>query len=423
MEDKKNNYFENISSTLWNDWNWQLKNRISKIEELEEIVNLTKGEKQGIQKALRHLRMAITPYYASLMNIDDPSCPIRLQAIPSFREVNKSKHDLEDPLSEDTDSPAPGITHRYPDRVLFIVTDQCSMYCRHCTRRRIAGSTDRQRPYHELEKGIDYIKNTPAVRDVLISGGDGLLIPDETLDKIIKELRDIPHVEIIRIGTRAPVVLPQRITDELVEMLKKYHPIWVNTHFNHPAEFTSETKTAVSKLANAGIPLGNQSVLLRGVNDCTNVMKKLVHELVKIRIRPYYLYQCDLSQGIEHFRTPVSRGVEIIESLRGHTSGLCVPTYVIDAPGGGGKIPVSPQYLISQSPNKVVLRNYEGVIATYNEPEFSGGREGECNCEICKEKAGKNKEESTGINELLSGNSTSLEPENLKRKKRRKNNY
>ena len=257
-----------------------------------------------------------------------------------------------DPLAEDTDSPVPGLTHRYPDRVLFLITDMCSMYCRHCTRRRFAGQKDQKMPQDRIDLAIEYIRQNEEIRDVLLSGGDALLVSDEILEDIIKRLREIEHVEIIRLGTRTPVVLPQRITQEFVDMLKKYHPIWLNTHFNHYDEITMESKAAIDRLANAGVPLGNQSVLLKGVNDSVEVMKKLVQRLAYIRVRPYYIYQCDLSLGIEHFRTPVSKGIEIIEGLRGHTSGYCVPTFVVDAPGGGGKIPVMPNYVISQAPVK-----------------------------------------------------------------------
>ncbi|WP_350343576.1 lysine 2,3-aminomutase [Proteinivorax tanatarense] len=404
--------FAGVSKSNWEDWNWQLRNRIGTVEELKEVVSLTKTEEDGIAKCLENLRMAITPYYANLMDKDNPSCPIRKQAIPVGRELDKGESDLEDPLSEDTDSPVPGITHRYPDRILFLVTDQCSMYCRHCTRRRMAGSTDKAMPTSQIDQALQYVRNTPEVRDVLISGGDGLLLSDDKLEYIIKNLREIEHVEIIRIGTRAPVVLPQRITEDLCNMLKKYHPIWLNTHFNHPKELTEESKEALKMLANAGIPLGNQSVLLKGINDCTNIMKELVHQLVKNRVRPYYIYQCDLSNGIEHFRTPVSKGIEIIEGLRGHTSGYAVPTFVVDAPGGGGKIPVMPQYLISQSPEKVVLRNFEGVISSYSQPT---SYEDKCQCEYCVD------EEKEGVEALMSGQRLHLEPTNLKRGKRRGN--
>ncbi|ACB86433.1 lysine 2,3-aminomutase [Natranaerobius thermophilus] len=411
-----NPLFSHVSTQDWQDWNWQLKNRITDLESLKEIINLTDKEEEGIQQALKTLRMAITPYYASLMDKDDPSCPIRRQAVPSSLELNFGDSDLEDPLSEDTDSPVEGITHRYPDRVLFLVTDQCSMYCRHCTRRRIAGTTDKAAPKEVVDNAIEYIKNTPRVRDVLISGGDGLIISDERLEYILDQLYKIEHVEIIRIGTRAPVVLPQRITDDLVSILKKYHPVWLNTHYNHPKELTSEAQKALAKLADAGIPLGNQSVLLKGINDCPGTMKNLVHELVKHRVRPYYIYQCDLSQGIEHFRTSVSAGLEIVEHLRGHTSGFAVPTYVVDAPGGGGKIPVMPQYLISQSPESVILRNYEGVIAKYSEPQDKSRGCGKQSCNDCQ----LSDNTATGVTALMEDKEISLEPRNLARRQRRK---
>ena len=354
--------WKDVTPEQWDSWHWQVNNRIDTVEQLKKIINLTKEEEDHITQVLGKFRMGITPYYAAQMDVNDHRCPIRMQAVPTILETHVGKADMVDPLHEDGDSPAPGLTHRYPDRVLFLITDQCSMYCRHCTRRRFAGHQDQSVPQENIDKCIEYIRNHPEVRDVLLSGGDALLVSDEILEYIIKKLREIPHVEIIRIGSRTPVVCPQRITDDLVNMLKKYHPIWLNTHFNHPKEFTPESKEAIRKLADAGIPLGNQTVLLRGVNDCPHVMMKLVHELVKIRVRPYYIYQCDLSLGIEHFRTPVSKGIEIIEALRGHTSGYAVPTFVVDAPGGGGKIPVMPQYMISQSPDKVILRNFEGVI-------------------------------------------------------------
>lgn len=290
------------------------------------------------------------------------------------------------------------------------------MYCRHCTRRRFAGQKDMGVPRDRIDAAIEYIRKSPEVRDVLLSGGDCLLVSDELLEYIIKELRNIPHVEIIRLGTRTPVVLPQRITENLVNMLKKYHPIWLNTHFNHSKEITPESIEACRKLADAGIPLGNQSVLLKGVNDCPHIMKELVHKLVKIRVRPYYIYQCDLSMGIEHFRTKVSKGIEIIEALRGHTSGYAVPTFVVDAPGGGGKIPVMPQYLISQSPSKIILRNYEGIIATYGQPQVI---EEPCNCPTC---TGKIQSDTQGVAELLQGAEIKhLEPRDLQRRQRSNN--
>lgn len=411
MDYKQIPLYKDVSQEQWDDWHWQLKNRITDVETLKKVVNLTTEEEDGIRRCLESLRMAITPYYASLMDPQDPTCPIRRQAVPVAKELNMAATDMDDPLAEDVDSPVPGLTHRYPDRVLLLVTDQCSMYCRHCTRRRMAGATDKAMPGDQVERALEYIRNTPQIRDVLISGGDGLLISDHHLEKIISSLRAIEHVEIIRIGTRVPVVMPQRITEDLVAMLKKYHPVWVNTHYNHPKEITSEAKAALARLADAGIPLGNQSVLLKGVNDCVGVMKTLVHQLVKNRVRPYYIYQCDLSKGIEHFRTSVDKGIEIIEGLRGHTSGYAVPTYVVDAPGGGGKIPVMPQYLISQSPERVVLRNYEGVIATYAQP--ADYKSPDCqDCEYCQE--------SLGVHGLIQGQGISMEPTNLARGRRRK---
>ena len=411
--------FPDVTDEQWNDWKWQVKNRIETLDELKKYVSLTAEEEEGVKQTLKTLRMAITPYYLSLINPDDPHDPIRRQCIPTGLETHQADADLLDPLHEDEDSPTPGLTHRYPDRVLFLITDMCSMYCRHCTRRRFAGQTDKECGVDRIEKALEYIRNTPTVRDVLLSGGDALMVSDKRLEYIISELRKIPHVEIVRLGTRTPVVCPQRITPELCSMLKKYHPIWINTHFNHPNEVTPESSRACEMLADAGIPLGNQSVLLRGVNDCVHVMRKLVHEIVKIRVRPYYIYQCDLSMGLEHFRTPVSKGIEIIEGLRGHTSGYCVPTFVVDAPGGGGKTPVMPQYVISQAPGKVVLRNFEGVITTYTEPtEYHS----ECNCPECQ--AARKREQVAadkavdGVISLLEGERMNIEPKALKRHER-----
>ena len=410
---RRKELFPNVTDEQWNDWKWQVKNRIETLEQLNKYISLTAEEQEGVRKSLETLRMAITPYYLSLIDPNDPNDPVRRQAIPTAAETHISPADLTDPLHEDEDSPVPGLTHRYPDRVLFLITDMCSMYCRHCTRRRFAGQNDCESPSERIQKCIDYIAKTPTVRDVLLSGGDALMVSDKMLESIIQRLRAIPHVEIIRLGSRTPVVCPQRITDDLVNMLKKYHPIWLNTHFNHPNEMTPEASEALAKLANAGIPLGNQSVLLRGVNDCVHVMKRLVHLLVKNRVRPYYIYQCDLSMGLEHFRTPVSKGIEIIENLRGHTSGYAVPTFVVDAPGGGGKTPVMPNYVISQSPNKVILRNFEGVITTYTEPEEY---KQECHCPDCESK----KKIDEGVASLLETDRMALEPNHLARKERNK---
>ena len=410
---RRKELFPNVSDEQWNDWKWQVKNRIETYEELSKYFTFAPEEAEGIKKALAKFRMAITPYYLSLIDPNDPYDPIRRQAIPAGEECNIAPADLNDPLHEDEDSPAPGLTHRYPDRVLFLITDMCSMYCRHCTRRRFAGQKDDESPSERIEKCLAYIEKTPQVRDVLLSGGDCLMVSDQKLEYIIGRLRKIPHVEIVRLGSRTPVVCPQRITPELCEMLKKYHPIWLNTHFNHPNEFTPEAEQALARLANAGIPLGNQTVLLRGVNDCVYVMKKLMHELVRNRVRPYYIYQCDLSMGLEHFRTPVSKGIEIIENLRGHTSGYAVPTFVVDAPGGGGKTPVMPQYVISQSPDKVILRNFEGVITTYTEPrEYHE----DCHCEACQAK----RRVDEGVASLLETDRMALEPSHLMRHERNK---
>ncbi|NCB62372.1 MAG: lysine 2,3-aminomutase [Clostridia bacterium] len=408
--------FPNVSDADWNDWHWQVANRIETLEDLKKYMSLTPEEEEGVKDCLSTLRMAITPYYLSLIDFSDSRDPVRLQAVPTGKETYQAPSDLLDPLHEDEDSPCPGLTHRYPDRCLLLTTDQCSMYCRHCTRRRFAGQHDASVATDQIDKCIEYVRNTPTVRDVLLSGGDVLMLSDEKLEYIIAKLREIPHVEIVRLGSRTPVVCPQRITPELCNMLKKYHPIWLNTHFNHPKEVTAEALKACSMLADAGIPLGNQSVLLAGVNDCVFTMKKLVNQLVQMRVRPYYIYQCDLSMGLEHFRTPVSKGIEIIEALRGHTSGFCVPTFVVDAPGGGGKTPVMPQYVISQSPHKVILRNFEGVITTYTEPEHY---EETCQCDACKaEREGKHLIEKVGVAGLLHGQALSMEPADLDRHKR-----
>lgn len=411
----RNGLFSQVPLEKWNDWHWQVANRIETLEELKKHISLKQEEEEGIKKCLSTLRMAITPYYLSLIDLADPFDPVRRQAIPTQNEVVISPEDLLDPLHEDADSPVKGLTHRYPDRVLFLITDMCSMYCRHCTRRRFAGQNDTACASKQIDDCINYIAAHSEVRDVLLSGGDALMMSDAKLEDIIRRLRLIPHVEIIRLGTRTPVVMPQRITQELCDMLKKYHPIWLNTHFNHPNEITAESSEACRKLADAGIPLGNQSVLLAGVNDCLFVMKKLVHELVKIRVRPYYIYQCDLSMGLKHFRTPVSKGIEIIEGLRGHTSGYAVPTFVVDAPGGGGKIPVMPNYVLSQSPEKVILRNFEGVITAYSQPT---SYKSECHCKDCEQQ----KKGLIGVEKLLLGEAKALEPKDLARIQRKKEN-
>lgn len=410
-----NGLYSNVSEKDWNSFEWQMKNCVRTVEDFEKNgIYLSDSEKESIEKALGKLRMSITPYYLSLIDFSNPFDPIKKQAIPARDELYFAPYEDADPLHEDVDSPCTGLTHRYPDRVLFLITDQCSMYCRHCTRRRFAGHCDQEVSLKQIDACIEYINTHTEVRDVLLSGGDALLASNTKLEYILKKLRAIPHVEVIRIGTRTPVVCPQRITTELCDMLKQYHPIWINVQFNHPREITAESSKACGMLADAGIPLGNQSVLLAGVNDCVHVMRKLVNELVRIRVRPYYIYNCDPSLGLSHFRTPVSKGIEIMESLRGHTSGFCVPTFVVDAPGGGGKIPVMPNYVVSQTPRKIVMRNFEGVITTYTEPEHYSN---ECHCDVCE---GKLKRKSLeGIAYLSEGISQrSLEPVRLERRER-----
>ena len=410
---KKTPLWKNVPESDWNDYQWQLRNVIKDIPTLEKVAVITPQEKKDLQACLKKFTMAITPYYAALMDKKNKGCPVRLQAIPRGLELNTDASDLSDPLHEDVDSPAPGLTHRYPDRVLLLVTNICSMNCRHCTRRRLVGFEDVHMSSANIDRAIEYIRKTPEVRDVLISGGDPLVLTDEMLEGIISKIRAIDHVEIIRLGTRTPVVMPMRITDKLVNMLRKYHPIYVNTHFNHPKELTAEAREACRKLADAGIPLGNQSVLLKGVNDCPQTMKKLVHELLLTRVKPYYIYQCDLSVGISHFRTSVSKGIEIVENLRGHTSGMAVPTFVVDAPGGGGKTPVMPNYLISMNDKRVVLRNYEGVVTTYTEPDgYVSSHE---NCQFCGDDQYKPID---GVAKLLNGGKLTLEPANLMRTRR-----
>lgn len=407
--------YKDVTDEQWNDWKWQMQNIIRDIPTLEKVMKISDEERGELEKCLDKFKMGITPYYAALMDKEDPNCPVRKLAVPMINELNDDVSDLDDPLHEDVDSPVPGLTHRYPDRALLLVTKECSMYCRHCTRRRTVGETDTSTSKDYLEKAFDYIRRTPQLRDIVVSGGDPLMLSDERLDYILGELRKIEHVEVIRLGSRMPVVLPMRITENLVNVIKKHHPVYLNTHFNHPKEVTSEAKKACEMLANNGVSLGNQCVLLRGINDCPNTMKSLMHEVLRIRVRPYYIYQCDLSKGISHFRTPVSKGIEIIENLRGHTSGLAVPTFVVDAPGGGGKIPVMPDYMISQSGKRVILRNYEGVITTYTQPEEYIAHDKE-NCEFCKE---ERLNPIDGVATLLNGEKLTLQPEGLQRHNRK----
>ncbi len=353
----------------WDDWTWQFANRITNTDQLSKILPLSTQRKHEIDECLGSFRMAITPYYASLINPQDPLDPICRQAVPSIEETYTNGNDLCDPLNEEGDSPVPHIVHRYPDRVLFLVTLRCSMYCRHCTRRRAVGEEDRIINEKDLKNALKYIRDHEEIRDVLISGGDPLVMSTEKLEHIIAGIREINHVEIIRIGTRVPVVMPMRITKELTDMLKKYQPIWINTHFNHPNEITPDSIRACEALVDAGIPLGNQSVLLKGINNDAKVMKELLLKLVKMRVRPYYLYQCDLSCGISHFRTTVDEGIEIIHKLQGFISGYAIPKFVIDAPHGGGKVPMNYEYVISKDDKEVVFENYKGEIYHYPQPD------------------------------------------------------
>lgn len=399
----------------WNDWHWQLRNRITTADQLRKYIALLPEEEAVFGDKSFSFRMAITPYYLSLIDPDNPNDPVRLQAIPRVQESYMGASDMADPLHEDGDAPVPGMTHRYPDRVLLLLTDQCAMYCRHCTRRRKAGEHDAPMPKDNVDKAIDYIREHTEIRDVVLSGGDPLTLGDDRLDEILSRLSSIDHVDIVRLGTRTPVVLPMRFTPSLLAVLEKYPFIWLNTHFNHPQEISPEASSALAKIAKAGMPMGNQSVLLAGINDHVDVMKALVHKLVKNRVRPYYIYQCDLSEGIGHFRTPVSRGIEIIESLRGHTSGLCIPTFVVDAPGGGGKIPVMPNYIISQMPGRVILRNYEGFITSYTEPGFEALDESKYR-DFCPSE----RKSCEGVMSLLRGKNVSIGPAETKRNLRRK---
>jgi len=393
----------------WSDWRWQMAHRIRKPEQLfEYFPNLQTYP--DLAPVIGKYPMAITPYYASLIRRADPSDPVFRMSVPQLQELVDPPFLSADPLEECQDMPVPGMVHRYPDRVLVIATTTCSMYCRHCTRKRVAGTRESTISRRRLEQVVAYLTQHPEVTDVIVSGGDPLTMATEQIEMVLDGLRKVPTVQIIRIGTRTPVVLPQRITDELCEMLRRYHPIWINTHFNHPNELTPQSAEACAKLANAGIPLGNQSVLLRGVNDQPQIMEQLCRGLVRMRVRPYYMYQCDLVRGVEHFRTPLSRGMEIMEYLRGRLSGLAIPTFVVDAPHGGGKIPVLPTYVVTQSPSYTVLRNYEGMLIAYPEPY-----------DRCQTSTGKPSEESApGVWELAGGRFSHIQPEKSIRLTRRR---
>ncbi len=406
-----------IPDAQWEDWRWQLSHRLNTLDELSQIIHLTPEEVEGCRS--HHFRVDVTPYFASLIDPDDPNCPIRRQVIPTGKELVAFGGMFVDSLNEDGHSPVPGLVHRYPDRVLMLVTSQCASYCRYCTRSRFVGNPGAQFSRSDYDAQIEYIAQTPQVRDVLLSGGDPLVLPQRILEDLLRRLRAIPHVEIIRIGTRVPVFLPQRVTSDLVAMLRQFHPLWMNVHFNHAKELAPEVAVAVARLADAGIPLGSQTVLLAGINDSPAVIRELMHKLVRNRVRPYYLYQCDPVAGAGHFRTTISKGIEIMESLRGHTSGYAIPTYVVDAPGGGGKIPVMPQYLISQATGKVVLRNFEGFITTYDEPnDYTGHTAARTEQPTLNMQTGQG-----GIADLLSGLADYIKPQGFDAAHQRLGNF
>jgi lysine 2,3-aminomutase len=399
--------YQDVPDDKWNDWRWQLSHRLNTVADFEKVLPLTTSEREALS-AQDLFRVEITPYFISLIDPDDPNDPVRRQVIPTAGEIVPFTGMMEDSLAEDRHSPVPGLVHRYPDRVLMLVTTQCASYCRYCTRSRIVGDPTATFSRAEFELQLEYLRRTPQVRDVLLSGGDPLTLAPKVLEELLARLREIPHIEIIRIGSRVPVFMPMRVTPELCSMLEKYHPLWMNIHVNHPNEITAELADACDRLSRAGIPLGNQSVLLAGVNDCIHVQRQLVHDLVRIRVRPYYLYQCDLVEGAGHFRTPVAKGIEIIEGLRGHTSGYAVPTFVVDAPGGGGKIPVMPNYIITASDHKVALRNYEGYISAYEEPITYTSHDSKT-CRYCQERRSEIGQQ--GVLGLLEGDSLFIKPE------------
>ncbi|MBN1403554.1 MAG: KamA family radical SAM protein [Opitutales bacterium] len=358
-------HWAHIEPEKWNDWVWQLQNRLRSAEDIEKYIHLSEGEREGCMLAGNKLALAITPHFFNLIDGDDPEDPIRRQVIPRIEEMNVAPEERDDPLGEEHDMVAPGLVHRYPDRVLFLVTDRCASYCRYCTRSRLVSNAKGYDFHAEFAQALAYIREHEEVRDVLLSGGDPLLLADRKLDYLLGELRKIEHVEFIRIGSRIPVFLPQRVTPALCDIFKKHGPIFLSIHVNHPRECTRELRDACERLSFAGVVIGNQSVLLRGVNDEPETMKSLVHRLLMMRVRPYYIYQGDLVAGSAHLRADVAKGIDIIRHLRGHTSGYAVPQYVIDAPGGGGKIPVNPEYVLAMNEKEVVLRNYEGRIYRY----------------------------------------------------------
>ncbi len=399
--------YAEVPDEKWNDWRWQLSHRLNSVEEIEKVLSLSDSERNALQTS-GLFRVDITPYFISLIDPDDPNDPVRKQIIPSSDELEAFTAMMEDSLAEDRHSPVPGLVHRYPDRVLMLVTTQCASYCRYCTRSRIVGDPGQTFSRQEFEAQIEYLKKTPQVRDVLLSGGDPLVLAPKILKEILTRLREIPHIEIVRIGSRVPVFLPMRVTRELCDMLEEFHPLWINIHINHPNEISQELAEACDRMARTGIPLGNQTVLMAGINDCVHIQRELVQKMTRIRVRPYYLFQADLVEGAGHFRTPVAKGIEIIEGLRGHTSGYAVPQFMVDAPGGGGKIPVMPNYQISASDHKIILRNFEGYVTTYEEPSKYEAHD-PATCSYCQSKRPEPGQK--GITGLLDGEEMFIKPE------------
>ncbi len=412
----------NVAPEDWSDWHWQMRNRIRDIHKLKlYLPSLTRrysplspseGKLDELERVTARFPLAITPYYLSLIRDDDASDPIFLMSVPRAEELTNPLGLDEDPLDEEADMPTPGLTHRYPDRALIVISEICPMYCRHCTRKRFVGVEESAITPERLESYLDYLRKHPEIKDVIISGGDPLSLPDKPIERVLAGLRSIPSLEIIRIGTRIPVLMPQRITNEFCEMVQKYHPVWINTHFNHPNEVTPEAAAACDRLIRAGVPVNNQAVLLKGVNDDPELMLQLCRALFRSRVRPYYLYQCDLTRGVEHFRTPISRGIEIMEFLRGRLGGLAIPQYIVDAPHGGGKVPVGPNYIISVSPTHTVLRNFEGLLVSYPEPTVKSPPP---SAKKRRERAYRG-----GVAALAAGQEDSLVPENAARMERRR---
>jgi lysine 2,3-aminomutase len=410
LPSKRAALYQDVPLKTWNDWRWQLSNRLNSVDDIGQVLRLTESERKALESTGALFRVDVTPYFISLIDPEDPNDPIRKQVIPTSAESSAFVGMMEDSLAEDRDSPVPGLTHRYPDRVLMLVTTQCATYCRYCTRSRIVGDPNETFSRRDFDAQINYIRANPQIRDVILSGGDPLILPIKLLEEILHRLREIEHVEIIRIGTRVPVFLPMKITWELTNMLQRYHPLWLNTHVNHPYEITKEFARAIDRLTRVGIPVGNQTVLLAGVNDCVHIQRALIHNLLRVRVRPYYLFQCDLVEGAGHFRTPVGKGIEIIEGLRGHTSGLGVPTFAIDAPGGGGKVPLMPNYMISMSEHNVVIRNYEGYVAAYAESTSYVPHDPRT-CVYCNHKRSEPGQD--GLTGLLEGQENSIKPDSL----------